>query len=144
MAFSLDQVMYVTESGRLTKTVNLKSGNLLATYSEKTDPLILGLEKSTTPMQWTRHIDVTPEQYFGLTLESTFVKKGKTVKTINNRNYETILYIENVSIPELKMQYKNQFWLDTNTYKVIASHQKASPFMPHIELMNLKPFIEVF
>lgn len=139
---SANNEMLVTEEGRLVKTVNILQGNLTASYSDKADPLALGLLKKTTPMHWKRSIDWQPGYYVGYTLESRFALQGKKTMIINEKKTHTLHYLEYVSAPELNVHFENQFWLDPLSGNVLASIQTLAPGLPAIEIHLLKSFSE--
>ncbi len=137
---SADNVMFVTEHGRITKTVNLKVQNITSTHSEQLDPLILGLLNPTTPLEWKREIDIQPINYFSLFVSSRFKKIGKGKIIINEKEIPTVHFHEYVIIPALKKTFTNEFWIHDTTQEVVMSKQKLGPNLPRIELITLKPF----
>ncbi|MEH6534713.1 MAG: YjbF family lipoprotein [Photobacterium frigidiphilum] len=137
---SSDKGMLVTEGGRLVKSLNLPQGNLIETYSNQPDPLILGLHRASTPMYWQRTIDWQPGYHFGYQLTSRFARQDNAVIMINERPITTWHFIESVTIDALDTRYKNQFWIDGKTGKVLKSQQKLAPGLPFIDMTLLKPY----
>ncbi|CAG21068.1 YjbF family lipoprotein [Photobacterium profundum] len=137
---SSDKGMLVTESGRLVKSLNLPQGNLIDTYSNQPDPLILGLHRASTPMHWQRSIDWQPGYHFDYQLTSRFARQDNAVIMINERPITTWHFVETVTIDVLDTSYKNQFWIDGKTGKVLKSQQKLAPGLPFIDMTLLKPY----
>ncbi len=88
------------------------------------------------------HIDIQPENYFGITLHSEFEKIGERSIEINGKVHKAVHFIEKVSIPNLDQSFQNDFWIDIKTQRVIASEQTLGPLLPRIELLELKPFYQ--
>ncbi|KJF92730.1 lipoprotein YmcC precursor [Photobacterium angustum] len=139
---SSDNGMIVTEHGRIVKTVNLPDGNLVNTYSEKPDPLSLGLQLSSTPTHWQRTIDWQPGYHSGYTLNSVFTYKKPETLYVNGKYHATLKFIETVQVKELNTSYLNMFWIEQTTGNVVKSRQIIAPSLPSIELTPLKPFAQ--
>ncbi|WP_051563832.1 YjbF family lipoprotein [Enterovibrio calviensis] len=137
---SANNEMVVTESGRLMKTVGLQNGNLLNSESDAIDPLRLGLHKESTPTFWARTIDWQPGNHFGYTLTSSFENKGIQTLVINEKPIEALYFVETVDVPKLDIQYKNEFWISSQSGRVLSSKQVIAPTLPSIEITILKPF----
>ncbi|UXI00533.1 YjbF family lipoprotein [Photobacterium sp. TY1-4] len=137
---SNDQGMLVTEHGRLIKTLNLPTGNLLTTQSTTTDPLALGLHLAKTHKHWQRQIDWQPGYHFGYQLHSEFSSQGTAVILINETPVETLHFTEHVTVESLALNFDNDFWLHPQTGTVLKSRQKIAPGLPYIEMTLLKPF----
>ncbi|WP_273858890.1 YjbF family lipoprotein [Photobacterium sp. GSS17] len=137
---SSDKGMLATENGRLVKTLNLPFGNLLYSQSVSPDPLMLGLHKASTPLQWQRKIDWQPGYHFGYKLNSHFQNEGQATIEINGQPVTALHFSEHVSVDALKVSYTNNFWIDPNTGAVLKSKQKIAPGLPFIELTLLKPY----
>ncbi|WIG69262.1 YjbF family lipoprotein [Photobacterium damselae] len=137
---SSDNGMLVTENGRIVKTLNLQDGNLLSSDSKQTDPLLLGLQKSTTPLAWQRTISWQPGYHMGYHLSSTFHNDGIQLVDINGQQVKALQFSETVKVKELDRSYQNTFWLDPINGKVIKSQQYPAPGMPLITMTILKPF----
>ncbi|PSV18348.1 YjbF family lipoprotein [Photobacterium kishitanii] len=135
-----DNGMLVTQSGRIIKTVNLSTGNLLATQSQTPDPLALGLHLASTPTTWQRTIDWQPGYHIGYQLDSQFVFEQPEVLTINGNSVPVLRFRENVTVKQLDRHYSNTFWVDQTTGKVVKSQQYLAPSLPSVEMTILKPF----
>ncbi|ARR49863.1 YjbF family lipoprotein [Photobacterium damselae subsp. damselae] len=137
---SSDNGMLVTENGRIVKTLNLQDGNLLSSDSKQTDPLLLGLQKSTTPLTWQRTISWQPGYHMWYHLSSTFHNDGIQLVDINGQQVKALQFSETVKVKELDRSYQNTFWLDPINGKVIKSQQYPAPGMPLITMTILKSF----
>ena len=137
---SNDRGMLITENGRLVKTINLPNGNLLNIHSDEPDPLSLGLHLNQTPKNWSRKIDWLPGYHIGYQLDSTFKFDNSQKIKVNGTLISTLMFIETVTVKEIHYQYKNTFWINPHSGKVIKSQQYIAPSLPLIEITILKPF----
>ncbi|OAN13528.1 lipoprotein YmcC precursor [Photobacterium jeanii] len=137
---SADKGLIVTQAGRIIKTASLSEGNLIAINSKTTDPLALGLHKSSTPKYWTRTIDWQPGYHFGYTLRSTFSNGIEQIVMVNQKPTKSLYYTESVNVPSIEQSYQNEFWVDPQTGAVLKSRQKLAPNLPVVEFSILKPF----
>lgn len=137
---SADKAMLVTINGRLVRTSNLLTGDLIAVESNEPDPILLGLHLDSTPKTWTRTIDWQPGYHFGYRVNSHFSFIAKENILINDTPTQALHYLESVSVDNLNIQYQNEFWLIPETGHVIKSRQKIAPNQPFIEITLLKPF----
>lgn len=137
---SADKGMLVTVNGRLVKTHNFPTGNLVAVESAQPDPLLIGLHLDSTPKTWTRTLDWQPGYHFGYTANSQFNFIGKENILINDTPTQALHFSEYVSIEGLNIQYQNEFWLKPENGNVIKSRQKITPNLPFIDITLLKPF----
>ena len=133
---SADKAMLVTQNGRLIKTRHLRDGNLLDTRFESPDPVSLGLH-STTHLTWKRSIDWQPGYHIQYRMESTFVRQGLQSISVNDVELSLLYVTEHVSVPELALNYNNQFWVDPSTGVVIKTLQRIAPLQPEIEMTFL-------
>lgn len=137
---SADKGMLITENGRIVKTLNLPSGNLVSSQSQQTDPLTLGLHLASTPTHWQHTIGWQPGYHFGYPVKSEFTFMANEQLDINDTIRPSKHFVEHISIPTLGMEYDNHWWIDPNNGAVIKSKQKLAPNLPVIELILLKPF----
>ncbi|MDV5172143.1 YjbF family lipoprotein [Photobacterium rosenbergii] len=137
---SADKGMLITENGRIVKTLNLPSGNLVSSHSKQTDPLALGLHLATTPTHWQHAIDWQPGYHLGYPVNSEFTFIADEILDINGTTQPTKHYIERIFIPTLDIEFDNHWWIDPSNGAVIKSKQKLAPNLPYIELILLKPF----
>ena len=137
---SADKAMLVTVNGRLVRTHNLLTGDLVAVESQQADPLLLGLHLDTTPKTWTRTIDWQPGYHFGYKVSSHFDFIATETILINETPTQALHYLESVVVDNLNIQYQNEFWLAPETGHVIKSRQKIAPNQPFIEMTLLKSF----
>ncbi|MGL5046032.1 MAG: YjbF family lipoprotein [Shewanella sp.] len=137
---SADNGMLVTVNGRLVRTQNLLSGNLVAVESAQIDPILLGLHLPTTPKTWSRSLDWQPGYHFGYKVHSQFNFIAQENILINQTPMQTLHYSESVSVEGLNIQYQNEFWLRPDNGQVVKSRQKIAPNLPFIDITLLKPF----
>ncbi|ABS09012.1 YjbF family lipoprotein [Shewanella baltica] len=137
---SADKGMIVTVNGRLVRTHNNPTGDLVAVESTEPDPIMLGLQLASTPKTWTRIIDWQPGYHFGYRATSYFNLVGQEKILINDIPTQALHYSEIVLVDDLNIQYQNEFWLTPETGNVIKSRQKIAPNLPFIDISLLKPF----
>lgn len=137
---SADKEMVITQHGRIIKTTNLKSGNLLSLRSNKTDPLTQGLHLESTPHQWTFMLSWQPGYHLNYEAHSSFSIHGHKLKTLPNGAQQDLLYItEYVSIPMIDQHYVNEYWLSPVNGAVISTTQQLAPNLPSMSLTVAKP-----
>lgn len=138
---STNREMLVTQAGRVIKTVNLKSGNLVRIESEDIDPLSLGLHKNSTPHSWKYKITWSPGYHTSYQALSTFIVQGVKNKPLPNETLPLLHIIEQVNIPQLKQQYKNHYWLSPQSGEVITSEQYIFPGAEKLTLTVGKRYV---
>ncbi|MGL5251112.1 MAG: YjbF family lipoprotein [Enterovibrio sp.] len=138
---SANKEMIVTEAGRIVKTANFRAGNLLASYSDKPDPLALGLLDPKTPKTWQRQIDWTPGNNQGVIVESLFTAKGEQTITILDTKINTYYFTELITFVGKNKQFVNEYWLDKQSGRVLKSKQLITPALPPMTITELKSII---
>lgn len=139
---SSNKELIVTQGGRVIKTINLGHGNLTQLRSTSPDPLILGLQKATTPKQWNYHISWQPGNHHNYQATSTFTNLGTTkIDTPLKGQQQVIAVSESVSIPLLQQSYTNRYWIDPDSGHVIKSQQHLAPTLPVLTITEAKPFV---
>ena len=137
---SSDYGMFVTENGRLVKTLRLPSDNLAGlTNPNNTDPLMIDGQK---PKQrtWEAIYDWQPNYRFNFlaSINWHFVSQQTIASTTWTK--ETNYYQEEVYIPSLDYEFINHFWLDKSTHQVVKSIQFIGPDMSSVNMTILKPY----
>lgn len=138
---SANKEMIVTQAGRIIKTINLGGGNITKLSSNTIDPLILGLQKESTPKYWQYELSWQPGYHSRYAAESHFAVQGhtKVVLPINGM-VDTLLVYETVNVPNLKRTYTNTYWLEPNSGRVLKSVQTLAPSLSTITLTEGKYF----
>lgn len=137
---SAKREMLVTQSGRIIKMVNLRDGNLTSLTSKQPDPLALGLQKGTTPHTWQYQLSWLPGYHSNYQAKSTFMVGNLVNKQLPGGNKSLLYVSEQVEIPLLGQQYKNQYWLNPQTGQVVASEQYPFPGSAKFTLSIGKPY----
>ncbi|WP_245609104.1 YjbF family lipoprotein [Vibrio rhizosphaerae] len=138
---SANREMLVTQAGRVIKTVNLKEGNLIHLESANIDPLVLGLQKDTTPHSWKYKITWSPGYHTHYQALSTFTLEDIENKHLPNGTQALLHVIEQVEIPQIKQQYQNHYWLNPQSGEVIASEQYIFPGSERLTLSLGKRYV---
>ncbi|SJN57318.1 putative lipoprotein GfcB precursor [Vibrio ruber DSM 16370] len=138
---SANREMLVTQAGRVIKTVNLKEGNLIHLESANIDPLVLGLQKDTTPHSWKYKITWSPGYHTRYQALSTFTLQEIENKHLPNGTQALLHVIEQVEIPQIKQQYQNHYWLRPQSGEVIASEQYIFPGSERLTLSLGKRYV---
>lgn len=134
--------LVVTQAGRITKTVNLIGENLTNLRSNTEDPLAIGLNKASTPKDWSYTLSWSPNYYINYPAFSHFEVGNIEPKKLVNGTRNLLHVVEHVSVPLLKSEITNQYWLDPSTGKVVTSIQTPAPSMPTFILTVAKPYKE--
>lgn len=138
---SNQQELIVTEAGHITKTVNLVVGNIHSVTADKPDPLGLNLLNPQTPRVW--HHQLYWQQGKQEYLEpatSQFTVHGEQEKSLPMGSQRLIWVEEHVSLSITKQSYRNHYWLQPDSGKVIASEQYLGPKGSRLSLVIAKPF----
>lgn len=136
------QEMVVTEAGRVTKTLNLPLGNLMAIITEQADPLSLGLLDHSVPHRWDYYLRWQDKQQkiHQQPVVSTFSLLGKEVTLLPGGEKELIKVDERVFFPLTGQSYHNLYWLTPQTGEVFASRQQLGPNGVELHLSIAKPY----
>lgn len=127
---SADNISLIEQYGRLVKTFALPH-NLDFLVAQTDDPLGDALNINDNSA-WLRAIDIN-HQHFGVKISSRFTIKGSHTLQVQEREIDTVLIEEVVSVPESdkyrfkETQWLNQFWISKKSGRVIRSKQKAVP-----------------
>ncbi|SIO93705.1 YjbF family lipoprotein [Vibrio spartinae] len=138
---SANREMLVTQSGRVIKTVNLKEGNLIQVDSNNIDPLVLGLQKDTTPHTWQYKMTWSPGYHASYQVLSTFTLGEIENKHLPNGAQALLHVVEQVDIPQIKQQYQNNYWISPHSGEVIASEQYIFPGSEKLTLSLGKRYV---
>ena len=137
---SQDGSIVVTRQGRLVKTANLHSRNLLEVISVTPDPL-LEAQKLANGQTWSRTIRWKEgEQLRSAALTSRFTRAEKDqVLTIAGEAVPCQVWYEDVKSDTPDSQWQNTFWVDTRSGQVRQSHQMLGAGTYPVEMTILKP-----
>jgi len=131
---SRDGVMFITENGRLVRTLNLDK-NLLYVSHLSLDPLALP-SFYDKDLQWDRVIDTQHGEY-GVNVSSSTSVLINHLVDIQDAQLMTKKYLETVHyISQLhgKHTWINTFWFDQSSGQLLKSSQKMSPHSDAIEI----------
>lgn len=137
---SQDGSIVVTHQGRLVKTANLHSRNLLEVISTAPDPLLeaQNLADGQTWSWTTRWKE--GEQLRSAALTSRFTRAEKEeVLTIAGEAVPCQIWYEEVSSDTPDRQWQNTFWVDSRSGQVRQSHQMLGAGNYPVEMTILKP-----
>ncbi|MEH8155210.1 YjbF family lipoprotein [Aeromonas caviae] len=136
---SADGVMFVTQHGRLIKTVGLPN-DLRYLGSLDKDPLkTLRLDK-TPSMVWYSVAEWSKKYTSGYPLSMHYTQMGNEVLNIMDRPYKTTIVEEHVVTVPNEERWLNHFWIDEQTGQVRKFQQQLGPSLPMIEMTFLKPY----
>ncbi|MGB3725444.1 MAG: YjbF family lipoprotein [Glaciecola sp.] len=132
---SKDNVMLVTENGRLVRTLGLDK-NLVHVSALNKDPINQIANRNFVLQQWDRTID-TSDGDFGARLNSSFEVEYNVplqihehtmtaIKVTESVNYRSVILTENT--------FDNVFWYDVNTKALLKSYQYPSSTLDPIEI----------
>ena len=135
---SADNATVVTRDGRVVKTSGFPE-NLKATNYLEIDPVAGELHKLDTPRQFSRAVDIDKGNFYGLDLESRFVKRGEVEIEIAEFKLRTILVEEVNAARIINWRFSNYYWVDAFDGFVWKSVQHIARSFPPIEIEVLKP-----
>lgn len=139
---SSNKELIVTRNGRIIKTVNLGHGNMTQLRSKEPDPLLLGLQKSTTPKQWHYQLSWQPGNHHRYHATSSFKRLGTTTIDTPIHGQQTVLaFSEHVTIARIDQSYTNYYWVTPQSGHVVKSQQQLAPTLPVLTVTEAKPFV---
>ena len=139
---SKDNVMIVTQHGRIIRTRRAPDGDLIQLHATTRDPLQQGLHRKNTPTTWHYQLDWQPGYHFGYQAHAIFTRLPLETIKINHQSHQVLPIVETVTVTELQLSYDNLYWLHPQTGSVLKSKQIPAPNLPYIELVHLKRYRE--
>ncbi|WP_309266433.1 YjbF family lipoprotein [Aeromonas salmonicida] len=136
---SADGVMFVTQHGRLIKTVGLPN-DLRYLGSLEKDPLKTSRLDKTPSMVWYSVAEWSKKYTSGYPLSMHYTQRGREVLNIMDHSYKTTIVEEHVVTAPDEERWLNHFWIDEQTGQVRKFQQQLGPFLPIIEMTFLKPY----
>lgn len=136
---SADGVMFVTQHGRLIKTVGLPN-DLRYLGSLDKDPLKTSRLDKTPSMVWYSVAEWSKKYTSGYPLSMHYTQLGNEVLNIMDRPYKTTIVEEHVVTAPNEERWLNHFWIDEQTGQVRKFQQQLGPSLPMIEMTFLKPY----
>lgn len=140
---SQDKAMFITENGRLVRTVGLPH-NLIYVSNLSNDPLKIPLENNSNS-QWDRVID-TEFGDFGTQLSSQTSIVSNELLLVQQEEFVTTKYIELVryqSAVNGDNVWTNTFWFHRESGQLLKSSQKASSQSETIEITYISRAIRL-
>ncbi|AFJ45606.1 YjbF family lipoprotein [Shimwellia blattae] len=132
-----DQVVFITQNGRLTRTVGYRD-NLLEMTNLTQDPL-LNPRNLRDGASWTRIMRWTEKgNPLSSTVTSRFSPRGQQVLTLAGKSVACQIWQEDVTLEATGDSWQNQFWVDSLTGQVRQSQQHLGAVLP-VEISLLKP-----
>lgn len=137
---SQDGSIVVTRNGRLVKTANLHSRNLLEVISIAPDPL-LAAQNLANGQTWAWTIRWEEGKHLhSAALNSRFTRAEKDeVLTIAGESVPCQVWYEEVTSDVPDNQWQNIFWIDSRNGKVRQSQQMLGAGTYPVEMTILKP-----
>ena len=138
---SKDNVMFITQKGRLVQTLGL-SENLVYTSNIDTDFLKNWFAKRGNAVSWERLIDIQLQERddFGAKLLSSIkIDENVNIK-IQDTAYSTYHIVETVyyeSVLSGKASWNNEFWFERESQQLLKSSQVITPQMDSVEIVYL-------
>ena len=136
---SADGVMFVTQYGRLIKTVGLPN-DLRYLGSLDKDPLKTSRLDKTPSMVWYSVAEWSKKYTSGYPLSMHYTQAGNQVLNIMDHSYKTTIVEEHVVTAPDEERWLNLFWIDEQTGQVRKFQQQLGPSLPMIEMTFLKPY----
>ena len=136
---SADGVMFVTQYGRLIKTVGLPN-DLRYLGSLDKDPLKTSRVDKTPSMVWYSVAEWSKKYTSGYPLSMHYTQRGNEVLNIMDHSYKTTIVEEYVVTAPDEERWLNHFWIDEQTGQVRKFQQQLGPSLPMIEMTFLKPY----
>ena len=136
---SADGVMFVTEHGRLVKTIGLPNDLRYLGYLDK-DPLKIARLDKQPSMVWYSVAEWSQKYTSGYPLSMHYRTVDSAVLEVMDEPYTTTIIEEFVTASPSEEKWKNYFWIDEKTGQVRKVKQQLGPSLPVIEMTFLKPY----
>nr|BAT23608.1 lipoprotein YmcC [Klebsiella sp. 6168] len=131
-----DQVVFVTQNGRLVKSVGYRD-NLLSVSNLQQDPLVRA-KNLHYGASWTRTVRWTENgNPLSSVLTSRFSLQGNEVLNLAGKSVPCQIWQEDVSLQATGSSWQNTFWVDAATGQVRQSTQRLGAVLP-VEISLLK------
>lgn len=139
---SADNVMLVTEQGRITRTLGL-TNDLIFSSNKQNDPLKIA---NMAGSHWLRATDWQSGEY-GLVIESRFSEVYNDELTFFTTKIPVKKIVETLSMRDKPAnwrfdgEWQNTFWLDSQTGVVLKSVQQLAPGIAPLELVYISEIV---
>lgn len=136
---SADGVVFVTQHGRLIKTVGLPNDlRYLGGLDE--DPLHTSRLDKIPSMLWYSVAEWSHKYTSGYPLSMSYRLVDKADIEILDQSYKTTILAETVVVSPQNIKWQNYFWIDDKTGLVRKFKQHLGPSLPTVEMTFLKPY----
>lgn len=136
---SADGVMFITEHGRLVKTIGLPNDLRYLGYLDQ-DPLRIARLDKLPSMVWYSVAEWSQKYTSGYPLSAHYRRVGNEVLEVMDKPYTTTIIEESVTASPSEVQWNNYFWIDEHSGQVRKLKQQLGPSLPVIEMTFLKPY----
>ncbi|MEH6825215.1 MAG: YjbF family lipoprotein [Motiliproteus sp.] len=136
--YSADRAILVTESGRIVKTRGLET-DLSLSSSRTPDPL-MAIQKDANGEQmapYTRLLDYSRHEVFGVAQRFSLRRVTAEQVELLGDTYTADRYEEQFEVKALDWSEANQYWLDTQTRRLLKSVQFFAPDSPSVTIEYL-------
>ncbi|MGR6723424.1 YjbF family lipoprotein [Aeromonas veronii] len=141
---SSDNKLFVTKSGRLSKTVGLEN-DLYLVSSSWADPL---QKIANAPdkylnlgaMRWQYNAEWKKDYVSGYNMQAQFISAVPEKLLILDKTHDVMLIDELISFGQGQNSWHNYYWFEPGTGKILKSQQQLGPDLPVIEMTILKPY----
>lgn len=133
-----DQVVFITQNGRLVRSTGYSQGDLLEVTNLQQDPLLhaANLREGagwTRLMRWTEN-----RQPLSSVVTSRFSREDDETLTLPGRVVACQVWREDVTLEATGDRWQNTFWVDPHSGLVLKSNQRLGADMP-VSMTLLKP-----
>lgn len=141
---SADNKLFVTNAGRLNKTVGLEN-DLYLTKSSWVDPLKKISESPDNAinprvMNWQYNAEWEKDYLSGYKISTEFISAVPEKLVILDRTHDVVLIDELVTVEHNHESWHNYYWFEHSTGRMLKSQQQLGPALPVIEMTILKPY----
>ncbi|WP_421158803.1 YjbF family lipoprotein [Aeromonas dhakensis] len=141
---SADNKLFVTNAGRLNKTMGLEN-DLYLTKSSWVDPLKKIADSpaySINPnvMNWEYHAEWEKDYLSGYKIKTEFISLVPEKLIILEKSYDVMLIDELATVEHSHASWHNYYWFEHSTGRILKSQQQLGPDLPVIEMTILKPY----
>ncbi|WP_265468223.1 YjbF family lipoprotein [Aeromonas salmonicida] len=141
---SADNKLFITNAGRLSKTVGLEN-DLYLMKSSLVDPLQIMADSPDgvfipDGMRWQYNAEWDRYYVSGYKVQTEFISAVPEKLSILDRLHNVMLIDELVTVGHNHNSWHNYYWFDRRTGRLLKSQQQLGPDLPVIEMTILKPY----
>lgn len=136
--YGAHETIVFIEHGRVVQTAGLKQ-NLDGLQLPANDPFIRGLHTITTPVDYRRSEDWSPDYRYDVQVDARLIPAGREQISILGTTHEVLRVDEQINAPAAHYRATNHYWVDPQDGFVWKSEQQVTPGLT-LKFVQLRPY----